>query len=92
MLDTYLAAICDEAGERGYRFDRSKLGRTRSRARLTVTRGQLKFEWRHLLRKLKKRNRARYRLARAIEDPEPHPLFRVVAGRVEAWERLPGMS
>lgn len=90
MLDTYLAVICDEATERGYRFDRSKLGRRgRSRMRLTVTRDQLELEWRHLLRKLRKRNPARYRLARAIEDPEPHPVFRVIAGPIEAWERIP---
>jgi len=33
-LDTYLAGICAEACRRGYRFDRTKLGRARTRRAL----------------------------------------------------------
>src|SRR4249919_1522716 len=55
-LDTYLSAVCDEADRRGYRFDRSKLGRARVRGKVTATRDQMKFEWTHLQRKLRRRS------------------------------------
>src|SRR5262245_42918183 len=44
----YLHAVCDEADRRGYRFDRRKLGRRVSGARIAVTSGQLAYEWTHL--------------------------------------------
>ncbi|HSL20124.1 MAG TPA: DUF2255 family protein [Vicinamibacterales bacterium] len=87
-LDTYLAAVCDEADRRGYRFDRAKLGRPRVRARLPVTRGQVTFEWEHLRTKLRRRRiRARAAARRATAKPRIHPLFRIVSGPVAAWER-----
>jgi len=54
-LATYLAAVQEEAVQRGYKFDVSKIGRRRIRGKMTETRGQLLYEWRHLKRKLKKR-------------------------------------
>jgi hypothetical protein len=89
LLDSYLSAVCDEADCRGYAFDRSKLGRRRAggRVRITVTRGQLEYEWKHLKKKLKARNRTGYLLARTLRIPEVHPLFRMIEGPVESWER-----
>jgi hypothetical protein len=87
-LDTYLSAVCDEADRRGYRFDRSKLGRARVRGRITATRDQLDFEWMHLKRKL--HQRARASLAHAAARPSPQPLFRLVRGPVAEWERDAG--
>lgn len=86
-LDTYLAAVCDEAERRGYRFARRKLGRARTRAVVGVSRGQVAFEWRHLCAKLRRRDAARWAALRGVRRPACHPLFRVVAGGVEAWER-----
>jgi hypothetical protein len=85
-IDTYLAAVCDEADRRGYRFDRAKLGEARVRLKVTVTREQLAFEWRHLRRKLRTRAR-RAAVPGAGATPTPHPLFEVVAGPVADWER-----
>ena len=86
-LDTYLAAVCDEAERRGYRFDRGKLGRGRTRRRLAVTRAQVGFEWTHLRGKLRRRAAAHWRLVCAGRRPACHPLFRVVPGPVAVWER-----
>jgi hypothetical protein len=86
VVASYLHGICDEAQARGYAFDRGKLGPVRSRARLTVTRGQLDHEWRHLLRKLHRRDRARWARQRD-EAPRPHRLFALVPGKVAPWER-----
>jgi hypothetical protein len=54
---------------------------------MTVSRGQLLFEWRHLLAKLKQRDRAWYLELARVRKPRAHPLFRVVAGGVARWER-----
>lgn len=87
-INAYLACVAEEAERRGYAFDRSKIGPVRARVRLTGTAGQLDYEWRHLLRKLKARNPAHLRVAcRAVRTPEPHPLFRIRPGGVEPWER-----
>ena len=84
----YLESIYEEAARRGYQFDRSKIaphGRIHS---IAVTQGQLDYEWQHLKRKLRLRAPARYRALFKVAFPEPHPLFRVVAGEVESWEKL----
>jgi hypothetical protein len=86
-LDTYLSAVCDEADRRGYRFDRSKLGRHRVRGRLHVTAGQMAFEWAHLLAKVRRRRPPHARVLAQVSNPRAHPLFRVVAGPVAPWER-----
>jgi hypothetical protein len=87
-LDAYLSSVLVEAGRRGYRFEGSKLDGLRLARRLTETRGQLLSEWGHLLAKLRVRDPARYLALRRISVPEPHPLFRIVAGSVRAWERM----
>lgn len=86
-ISSYLALVWAEAAERGYSFDRSKVGPVRSLAPITCTSGQLEYEWQHLLRKLRSRSPASYRICRAIADPLPHPLFRIAAGPIEEWER-----
>lgn len=85
-IDAYLAVVQDEATARGYRFDRGKLGRIHRVEPIPLQRGQLGHEWTHLLVKLAMRNptlHARWRDAAA----DTHPLFVLVEGGVEAWER-----
>jgi hypothetical protein len=86
-ISAYLGAIHDEATVRGYSFERSKVGRLRDVECIRVTRGQLEFEWQHLLAKLAKRSPAHYQKLRLIRTPSCHPLVRLRAGDVEAWER-----
>jgi hypothetical protein len=87
-LANYLALVHDEAVRRGYKFDASKIGARRFRGKITETRGQLLYEWRHLKRKLKRRDVKRYRELLPVKMPAPHPLFRIVPGRVQDWERV----
>lgn len=82
---TWLSAICDEAESRGYRFDRSKIGRVTA-AGIPVTDGQLEYEWQHLLTKLRARDPDRCRQIQHSNGPEPHPLFYIVPGEIEPWE------
>jgi hypothetical protein len=88
-IGAYLRGVHDEAVRRGYAFDASKLGAGDSPPRLAETRGQLEHEWRHLLAKLELRAPELHRELLVVTDPEPHPLFRLVAGGVRAWERAP---
>lgn len=58
-IDAYLAAVCDKADKRGYRFDRSKIAPpVASPKPIPVANGQMQYEWRHLLEKLKVRDSA----------------------------------
>jgi hypothetical protein len=54
---------------------------------LTVTFGQLDYEWQHLGRKLAARSPGDAERWRRTE-PSPHPLFIVRSGDVEPWERV----
>jgi hypothetical protein len=87
-LASYLAAVHAEAVQRGYKFDTSKIGARRIRGKLAETRGQLLYEWRHLKRKLKRRDVKRYRDLLPVKIPAPHPLFRIVPGKVRDWEKV----
>lgn len=86
-VGAYLGGLADEAGVRGYNFNSSKiLSRPALAPPMTVTDGQLEYEWRHLGAKLEARSPAdaeRWRSA----APTAHPLFVVCAGDIEAWER-----
>src|SRR5262245_65678122 len=83
----YLGAVHADAVSRGYAFDRRKVGPVRALERIPVTRGQVDFEWQHLLRKLSIRSPEHYRRWRRIQAPECHPLIRRRAGPIEPWER-----
>lgn len=86
-IGAYLSAVHAESVRRGYRFAAEKIGSTRDSTPIAVTDGQLAFEWQHLREKLRARSPRDYERLTAIEAPEPHPLFRVISGAVESWER-----
>lgn len=86
-IDTYLQGVYKEAVARGYHFDASKLGILLPCAPIPVTAGQLCYELRHLQQKLMGRDRQSWQRLLAVQQPQPHPLFTIVAGEIEAWER-----
>lgn len=86
-IAAYLMEVHAQAASRGYSFDRSRIGRARTPVSIAVTQGQIEYEWRHLLSKLKLRDPAAYARLRRIAAPDCHPLFRPCAGGVESWER-----
>lgn len=87
VVAAYLKGIAAEAKRRDYRFDAGKISRSRFSGQMTETRGQLLYEWRHLKAKLRIRAPQLYRQLRSVRVPEPHPLFRIVPGRVRDWEK-----
>jgi hypothetical protein len=88
-IATYLEAIAEEARQRGYSFNREKIGSARMTGNIPVTRGQILYEWEHLKNKLARRDPLRLAQMSAVELPEAHPLFDIVDGTVEPWEKLP---
>jgi hypothetical protein len=86
-IGNYLTAVNAEATKRGYDFNHAKILRTsKSKLKIAVTKGQLDYEFLHLKRKLKKRDRVRYDEVVSVSKPEVHPLFKKVAGPIAPWE------
>lgn len=86
-INAYLAAVLREAQSRGYSFDATKIGPVRGTVAIRATAGQLALEWRHLLAKLERRSPALHERWIRTRAPEPHPIFRMVAGNVATWEK-----
>jgi hypothetical protein len=87
FIAAYLRGIHIEAESRGYNFDAAKIGRSRARGHLKVSRGQLEFEWQHLLKKVKTRDPQWYARIKGVKNPQAHPLFQVVRGHIASWEK-----
>lgn len=85
-INSYLSAVHAEAVRRGYEFDRSKVGPVRDVGFITVTSGQLAYEWEHLRRKLRIRDPRVLAAWKDVVTPACHPLFRVRPGPVASWE------
>jgi len=86
-IGAYLAGVHAEALRRGYRFDAAKIVKRGREVRMHETKGQLLHEWQHLRRKLRLRGARRYAQFARLASPAAHPIFRIVAGGVRAWER-----
>lgn len=86
-IGAYLSEVQKEGRKRGYKFDRGKIMFPKARAvRMPVTDGQLRHEWRHLRKKLMKRDGEKMK-ENARSKMEAHPIFAVKKGRKESWEK-----
>jgi len=88
-IGAYLAAVRAEAERRGYRFDGARIAEPPDGplSPIPVTSGQLRLERAHLLAKLAARSPDDRERVLAHAEPPAHPLFTVVPGAVEPWER-----
>lgn len=87
-IAAFLTSIYEEGTRRGYRFDGSKITTSPTSLRIPVTQGQLLHEWALLKQKLQQREPRKYHELLEAGEPEAHPLFEVIPGEVEGWERL----
>lgn len=85
-IASYLEAVHAESVRRGFLFDSKKIGAGRIRKKLEVTDSQLQFEYEHLMKKLRIRDRGRYRELLKVNIVESHPLFLIRHGPVAEWE------
>jgi len=83
----YLQCVAGEAKKRHYRFDRNKIIGTSANSKIPVTSGQLAYEFKHLLNKLTVRDPEKYSQIKTIQKIVPHPLFNVIPGDIEEWEK-----
>jgi hypothetical protein len=84
----YLSVVHEESISRGYEFERSKILSDAQVEQIEETRGQLLYEWEHLMSKLAVRDLGRHRALERTDDPRPHPLFNVIKGDIRPWERI----
>lgn len=111
-IGAFLQITAEEATERGYNFDVTRIDRPGRPAsdhpdagrdldadessgalpgipvtQIPVTEGQVAYEWQHLLAKIGQRTPERLEALLGISAPQVHPLFEVVPGPIESWER-----
>lgn len=87
-IEIYLWGVYEESVRHGYHFDVDKLESKPQVIKLPVTTGQLQYELKHLMRKLKVRDMEQYHKVASVKTPRAHPLFRIVPGIIEKWERI----
>ena len=87
-INQYLIEVLKEATSRGYHFDEGKIDYSYKPQSINVTRGQLQYEVTHLLQKLEVRDHERFKRYNLFEDFKPHPLFTIVEGDIEFWEKV----
>ena len=88
-INAYLQPVFDEACRRNYHFNPNKIIPGNYDIHIPVTEEQLNFELEHLSNKLALRDPEKYRLNLSASRPEPHPIFKVVPGEIEFWEKRP---
>jgi DUF4097 and DUF4098 domain-containing protein YvlB len=88
VIDQYLAEIYLESVSRNYNFDIQKINWHFKKSKLTVTTGQLNYEVKHLLVKLKNRDLNKYEELKTNSTFDIHPLFKLINGDIERWELL----
>ena len=84
-INTYLYHIHQEAQNRGYNFNFEKVGRVNLEIKLLVTSGQIKYELTHLRNKLEQRSPKK---VKELTGNDPHPLFQIIKGPIENWEKI----
>jgi Pyrimidine dimer DNA glycosylase len=87
-INQYLAAVYENSVERGFNFNKNKINPDFMPTRLTVTDKQIKFEMKHLLMKLKTRDPEQFQKLSRKRKINAHPLFRIIDGEIEPWEKL----
>lgn len=93
LLALYLSSIWQESVNRGFSYNWHLVKRDIPSilyfTKIPVTTGQLDYEWRHYLKKIRKNDfEWYYNKLNEVWLPDPHPVFYVVKGDIEDWERV----
>lgn len=88
-IDAYIFGLYLESVNRSYTFDKKKIRNLKILdKKIKVNSGQVIYEFDHLLRKLKVRDKEKYKQLKKIKRPQVHFLFKVVSGKMEKWEKV----
>ncbi|HEY0354701.1 MAG TPA: pyrimidine dimer DNA glycosylase/endonuclease V [Flavisolibacter sp.] len=82
----FLCKVHEEAANRNYKFDETKLNWDCKPCTIQVTNGQVDYEIRHLKKKLMERDPGRFKALKPIREFEVHPMFIIIPGKIEDWE------
>ena len=85
-INHYLSIVHEEASKRNYQFDETKIDWNFKQSKITVSKGQVDYEIKHLMKKLQSRDRQKLKELKAVKIFEVHPVFTIVEGDVEDWE------
>ena len=91
-IGVYLRSVVHEATRRGYHFAGEKIVREEFVEKLTVTTGQVDYEWEQLQTRLKRRAPQVYAQNQEVRVPDVHPIFNLIPGEVEGSERVHELS
>jgi hypothetical protein len=86
-INQYLQEVFKEAQRRKFNFNREKIDWNLQGPAINVTQGQIDFEVQHLLNKLKVRDKVKYTEIKSLRTFECHPLFKIIDGDIEKWEK-----
>ena len=89
-INAYLAGVYAQACTRGYKFDAAKFGDfdERNLAKISVSRGQIEYEFAFLQEKLKSRDIKTYERNLSVKNVEIASIFKEVEGGIEPWEKV----
>lgn len=87
-INSYLKTVYQEAVKRNFSFDIKKIGKTNKKISIKITKNQIKYEFNHLLKKLKIRDKKRYQTLKKIDKIESNPIFKQIKGPIASWEKI----
>lgn len=87
-VNAYLYQVFLEAKKRSYRFNIEKIEPIILKEKISVNSDQIEYEFNHLLKKLKIRDKKIYEKIKDIQKIEINPVFKLKKGKVEEWEKI----
>jgi len=88
-ISVYLRHVADEADKRKFGFERGRIANKRFNGKISVTNGQVEYEFNHLMSKLKVRNPELFEKLKKVKKIEVHPMMQKIRGNKEDWEIKP---
>jgi len=87
FINSYISYMFEESLKRGFNFDSSKFNNEILMEKIPVNKGQIDYEFKHLLKKMKQRCPQKAKEIKMIRSIETNPIFYSVVGGIEDWER-----
>ncbi|HOJ49375.1 MAG TPA: pyrimidine dimer DNA glycosylase/endonuclease V [Spirochaetota bacterium] len=89
-INSYLSYVFLEGERRNYRFDKSKIEFKLIQNIISISKGQIIYEFDHLLKKLRIRDTTLYNdlVNINLTKIKVNPIFFIVDGEIESWEKL----
>jgi len=88
LINAYLFFVFREAEKRGFNFDRTKIKEEILKEQIPVSKGQRDYEFKLLKNKLTARDKTKLKELTSVSRIELNPLFYLVEGDVECWEKV----